>query len=482
MDYETVIGLEVHVELQTDHKLFCRCPTRFGQPENSQTCPVCRGLPGSLPVLNRQVVDSALRLCLAAGCRIDRMSRFDRKNYVYPDLPKGYQITQWFHPIGRGGSVCLTRHPSRVIRIRQIHMEEDAARLITDPDSGTLRIDYNRCGIPLLEIVTEPDLRSAEEATDLIRTLREMVRFLDVSDGRMEQGSLRADVNVSVRPAGWQMLGPRTEMKNLNSLAAIDQAIRYESRRQTERLQAGLGIEQETRRWDEAEQISQVSRNKETAADYRYFPEPDLPPVVIEPGQIEGLKASLPELASVRRDRYIRRLGICPDDAFLLTTSPALSDLFDAVVRQGVPAADTAGWLLGEILQTCRQRGCTPAELPLPAGDLAFIIGQVNDGRLNRTIGRRVLQAVIEEQVNPHDYIETHQLATETDRVRIQEWINTVLRRHPASVRDYLNGKTRARTFMMGQIMRLSGGRADPEQSARLLEQTLAGLAADQRQ
>ncbi len=482
MDYETVIGLEIHVELQTEEKIFCSCPTTFGAPENSQICPVCRGLPGARPVLNPQVVNFALRLCLATGCRIDPMSRFDRKFYDYPDLPKGYQITQWFQPIGREGSVRLTNQPSRVIRIREIHMEEDTARLTEDPESGGTQIDYNRCGVPLLEIVTQPELRSAEEAIDLITTLREMVLFLGISDGRMEQGSLRVDVNISVRRKGDQTLGVRTEMKNLSSLKAISRAIRHESQRQIKRLQAGKIIRPATRRWDEKRQESRALRSKEMAADYRYDPEPDLPPVHLEAARIEAIRARLPEMASVKRKRYVGQLGIRPEDASLLTSSPALSAQFEALTDQGTAPADAAGWLLGEFLQICRRQGCTPAEITLPPGHLAWIIRQVENGRITRMSGRRTLEAVMADNVDPQDYIEIHQLAIQTDQDQIQRWIDEVLRQYPGALRDYFRGRTKARVFIMGQVMRLSGGRADPALSARLLEQTLASLSDSQRQ
>ncbi|NLB44086.1 MAG: Asp-tRNA(Asn)/Glu-tRNA(Gln) amidotransferase subunit GatB [Clostridiaceae bacterium] len=472
MTYETVIGLEVHVELATRSKIFCACPTDFGQEANTQCCPVCMGLPGALPVLNRAVVDFALRACLATGCRVSQVTRFDRKNYFYPDLPKAYQISQLHQPIGLDGCLDLP-DGGRRIRLREIHIEEDAGKLIHDPWEDVTLIDYNRCGVPLLEIVSQPDLRSAEEALAFLERLREILLFLGISDCRMQEGSLRADVNISVRPAGSEKLGTRTEIKNMNSFKAIGRAIASESRRQAEWLRQGRSVSQETRRWDENKDASFAMRSKEDAQDYRYFPDPDLPAVVIDDAWIERIKASQPELPAAKRQRYQAEFGLGDYEVSVLTTDPALSALFEQTARLSGRPRDAAAWLMGEFLQAVKARGSRPDELTLDPAALARIIGMVEAGELNRTAARVVFQKVLDEGADPDTAADEAGLRRMDDPHALRQVVHAVLESCPDAVLDYRSGKRQAFGFLVGQVMRRSGQKADPQQVRDLLKATL---------
>lgn len=475
MQYETVIGLEVHVELSTQSKIFCACETTFGGAPNSHCCPVCTGLPGALPVLNEQVVDYAIRTCLATQCAITPLTRFDRKNYFYPDLPKAYQISQLHRPIGRNGYLEIpTAEGSKRIHIHEIHMEEDAGKLIHDPWEDCTLVDYNRCGVPLLEIVSEPDLRSAEEALAYLEKLRSILQFLGVSDCRMEQGSLRADVNVSVRPVGSAIFGTRTEMKNMNSFKAIGRAITTEAKRQVDLLEEGKTIRQETRRWDENKDSSFAMRSKEDAMDYRYFPDPDLVAVNVTPEWIERVRAGLAELPESRRARYMADWQLSAYEADVLTTHPAIANLFETATALSSQPRDVASWMLGEFMQAIKDRACEPQDLKLPAESLAILVRRVAEGVINRNTAKKIFMQIIENQVDPDVYIEQQGLRMVSNPDALKETIQRILAENPQSVVDYRAGKTKAMGFLVGQVMRAMQGKADPQLLNQLLLEALA--------
>ncbi len=471
--YETIIGLEVHTELQTDSKIFCSCSTRFGQQPNTQCCPVCLGLPGALPVLNRQVAELALRLCLATDCSITPVTRFDRKNYFYPDLPKAYQISQLHEPIGRNGQLCLKDFPERVVRIHEIHMEEDAGKLTHDPWSDQSLVDYNRCGVPLLEIVSEPDLRSAEEALDYLATLRKLLMFLGVSDCRMEQGSLRADVNVSVRKTGTQALGTRTEMKNMNSFKAIGRAIIHESQRQIDLLNEGGMILQETRRWDENKEMSFAMRSKENAQDYRYFPDPDLPPVKLDKAWIDRVRQNMPERPEQKQSRYQHEWRLSAYEAEQLTDEPFLASLLEQTIACGANPADVSSWILGEWLQACRSGNCDASDLSVQPESLAKLLEMIRNNVITRTTARSVFTYMLDHQIDPESYVREHGLAMVNDLDDLKQMVASVLEASEQSVKDYLAGKEKAKTYLIGQVMRKSRGKANPAHVNKLVEELL---------
>ena len=474
MTYETVIGLEVHVELSTASKIFCSCPTTFGQRPNTQCCPVCSGLPGALPVLNRSVVEYALRTCLATHCEITRITRFDRKNYFYPDLPKAYQISQLHQPIGRDGHLMIdTADGEKKIRIHEIHMEEDAGKLIHDPWEDCTLVDYNRCGVPLLEIVSEPDLRSAAEALAYLEKLRSILQFLGVSDCRMEEGSLRADVNVSVRPTGSNVLGIRSELKNMNSFKAIGRAIAYESKRQIELLEEGKTVRQETRRWDDNKDASLAMRSKEDAHDYRYFPDPDLVAIRIGDDWLDSVRENLPELPESRRARYLGDWGISAYEACILTTHPALAGIFEETTRLSGRARDAASWIMGELMQSCKEQECEPQDLHMSPQHLARLIALVEEGKINRNTARKVFQQVLENGADPDRYIADNNLSMVSDTGALAAAIDAAIAQNPQSVADYKAGKTKVIGFLVGQVMRAMQGKADPALLNRLLEDKL---------
>ena len=478
MTYETVIGLEVHVELSTQSKIFCGCSTRFGQPANTQICPVCSGQPGALPVLNQAVVDYAIRACLATHCDITPLTRFDRKNYFYPDLPKAYQISQLHQSIGRDGHLIINvGDDEKKIRIHEIHMEEDAGKLIHDPWEDCTLVDYNRCGVPLLEIVSEPDLRSAQEALTYLEKIRSIMMFLGVSDCRMQEGSLRADVNVSVRPAGSETFGTRTEMKNMNSFKAIGRAIAYESRRQIELLEDGGKVLQETRRWDENKDASFAMRSKENAQDYRYFPDPDLVAIHITDEWIDRVEKALPELAESRRKRYQDDWGLSEYDAEVLTTEPALAELLEKTTAICDRPKDVASWLMGEFLQALKDSDCeSPADLYMPPESLARLIQLVEDGQVNRQTAKKVFQQVTKKRVDPEQYIDENNLRMVSDSGALDQAIVDVIAANPQSVEDYKAGKTKVVGFLIGQVMRVMKGKADPAMLNKLLSEKLKNL------
>lgn len=464
------MGLETHVELSTESKIFCSCSTAFGGAPNSQCCPVCMGLPGALPVLNEKVVEYGVKVGLALGCTITPVSRFDRKNYFYPDLPKGYQISQLYAPLCRNGRVEVA---GTTIGIHEIHMEEDAGKLYHDPETGETLCDFNRCGVPLLEIVTEPDFRTAQQVVAYLELLREHLQYLGVSDGKMEEGSLRCDVNLSVRPVGGDTLGTRTEMKNLGSFKAIARAIAYESQRQIALLERGERVAQETRRFDEERGETFSMRSKEEARDYRYFPEPDLPPVVLSQEYIKHIRDYLPELGEAKRRRYATEYQLPEYDGQMVTSHPALARFFEELVELRVPPKQGANWIMGEVLGALSERGLSPEQLPMPPKTLARLIALVAEGKLNRNTAVKVFQAVFDTDEDVDEYVAAHHLEQVQDVELVEKTVALVLEDNPRSVADYRGGKEKAFGFLVGQTMGRLQGKADPQTVRRVLLEQL---------
>ena len=472
MTWETVIGLETHVELATRTKIFCSCTTEFGGAPNTHCCPVCMGMPGTLPVLNEKVVELAVTAGLALNCAIAPVSRFDRKNYFYPDLPKAYQISQLYLPIARDGAVDIGG--GKTIRIHELHMEEDAGKLVHDPWLDQTLTDYNRCGVPLIEIVTEPDFRSAEEVIAYLEKLKETLQYLGVSDCKMQEGSLRCDVNLSVRPAGSTELGTRTEMKNLNSFKAISRAIVYEAKRQVELLEEGKRVVQETRRWDENKDATYAMRSKENAQDYRYFPDPDLPPVELSQAYLEGLRAALPELAEAKRARYQGDWGLPAYDAQMITSQKALADFFEALVALGTDPKQGANWIMGEVLGQLSAHGLEAKDMALTPPTLARLITLVKEGKVNRNTAVKVFEAVFETDGDVDAYIKEHGLEQVSDTGLVEQVVDQVLSANEKSVADFKAGKEKAFGFLVGQVMRQLKGQASPAVVNQVLRDRLS--------
>ena len=463
MKYEIVCGLEVHVEMNTKTKIFCGCTTAFGGAPNTHTCPVCTGQPGALPVLNRAVVEGAMSTGLALGCEITRLTRFDRKNYFYPDLPKAYQISQLYAPICTGGGIAVTTDggEEKYIRLHEIHMEEDAGKLVHDPWTESTLCDYNRCGVPLMEIVTEPDFRSAHEVIDFLTKLRSTLQFLGVSDCKMQEGSIRADLNVSVRPAGSEKLGTRTEMKNMNSFKAIAKAIETEAARQIEVLEEGRAVKQETRRWDDNKDASFAMRSKENAQDYRYFPEPDLPPVYIDDAWLERVRAHQPELADAKRARYREEYGLSEHDIGILCQNARLCRLLEAAIAQGASPKEAANWILSEVLRLCKERAVDPYDLGLDAGKLALILQLLGEGKIDRAGARNTLEAVFADDADVEAYIKKEKLAIERDETAVAGAIAQVLAENADAVEKFRAGNEKVMGFLTGV-----GQGASPDETA----------------
>jgi aspartyl-tRNA(Asn)/glutamyl-tRNA(Gln) amidotransferase subunit B len=487
MSYEAVIGLEVHVQLATTTKIFCRCPNRYGAEPNTLVCPVCLGYPGTLPVLDRRAVDLAIRLALALGAEVQPWSAFARKSYFYPDLPKGYQITQLDRPLATGGRLPLTRH-DRTVLLRRLHLEEDAGKLIHgggidgggDEGSGVSRVDFNRCGVPLVEIVSEPELRSPAEAQDYLRSLHQLLLFTATSDGNMEEGSLRCDANVSVRPAGSRSLGTRTEVKNLNSFRHLARALEFEIERQSERLAAGERVVAETRGFDAATGHTHPLRSKEEAHDYRYFPEPDLPPLSIAPERIERIAAELPELPWELRHRLESEHGLAADDAQLIGGRPELAGYFErAVEHDPAHPRAVANWLKTEILRELKERRCPLDRSPAPER-LAALVALVEGGGVSASAGKEVLAAMWDDPAPPAEIAGELGLVQLRDPERISGWVRQACAENPALVAEYRAGKSQLLGYFVGQVMRLSGGRADPR-AVRALARAELGAEGSER-
>ena len=478
--YLTTIGLEFHAELKTRTKIFCSCPTEAGAEPNTHVCPVCLGLPGVLPVLNRRVVELAVKAGLALNCEISRFSKFDRKNYFYPDLPKGYQVTQFPMPICRNGYLTINdaKGLPKKVRINRIHMEEDAGKLVHSGDnlSGSTYSmpDYNRAAVPLVEIVTEPDLASAEEARDFGETLRLRLLYAGVSDVKMERGSLRCDVNISLRPEDQEELGVKVELKNLNSFRAVYRAIKFEEERQALLLDNGKPIVQETRLWDEASSETRSMRSKEDAHDYRYFPEPDLVPVVIDDAWLAAIRDEMPELPEAKLAR-LRELGLGEKEAAQIVAEPLLSRFFDGAVGRGCDPRTVCNWLLGDISRLLNESGAEIEEVPLDMEQFAYLLRQVDDKAINLNSARTVLEELFASDKKAADVIAAHGFAQISDTSALQEAVDQVIAANPKPVADYKGGKKASIGFLVGQVMKATRGQANAAKVRELLEKALEG-------
>ena len=472
--YETVIGLEVHVELATKTKIFCACSTAFGGAPNTHTCPVCTGMPGSLPVLNKQVVEYALAVGLATNCQIHQYCKFDRKNYFYPDNPQNYQISQLYLPICHDGGVEIeTAGGKKIIGIHEIHMEEDAGKLVHDEWEDCSLVDYNRSGVPLIEIVSEPDMRSAEEVIAYLEKLRQIIQYLGASDCKLQEGSMRADVNLSVREVGAEKFGTRTEMKNLNSFKAIAHAIEGERERQIELIEAGRKVIQQTRRWDDNKESSFTMRSKEDAQDYRYFPDPDLTPVVISDEWIAEVKARQPELRSEKLERYKKEFDIPDYDAQIITNSKHMADLFEAATAICEKPKKVSNWLMGETLRLLKENNMDPEDLSFAPENLAKLVDLADAGTVNSSVAKEVFEQIFKENVDPEVYIEEHGLKTVNDEGALKATIEQIVSENPQSVADYKGGKKKAIGFLVGQTMKAMKGKADPASVNKILKEIL---------
>ena len=473
--YETVIGLEVHVELATKTKIFCSCTTEFGGDPNTHCCPVCTGMPGTLPVLNKQVVEYAVAAGLALDCKITQKCKFDRKNYFYPDLPKAYQVSQLYFPICRDGKLEIeTESVKKTIGIHEIHMEEDAGKLVHDPWEDCTLVDYNRCGVPLIEIVSEPDMRSAEEVIAYLEKLKLILQYLGVSDCKMQEGSLRADINLSVREVGAKEFGTRTEMKNMNSFKAIARAIEGERKRQIELIEYGKKVVQETRRWDDNKDTSFAMRSKEDAQDYRYFPEPDLPPIEISDEWMNGIKQRQPELRDEKMLRYEKEFDIPAYDAGIITSVKQLADLFEKTVAICDKPKEVSNWLMVETMRLLKEQEMEAENISFTPEQLAKMIQMIDEGKINRTVAKEVFEKIFKENVNPEEYVEMHGLGMVSDDGLVRSTIEKILAENPQSVTDYKSGKTKAMGFLVGQSMKALQGKADPAVINQILKELLA--------
>jgi aspartyl-tRNA(Asn)/glutamyl-tRNA(Gln) amidotransferase subunit B len=459
VNYETVIGLEIHSELSTKTKIFCGCTTEFGGEQNTHCCPVCTGMPGTLPVLNVRVVEFAAKAGIAMNCKISNFSKFDRKNYFYPDLPKAYQISQYDLPLCIGGYITLDN--GKKIGITRIHIEEDAGKLIHDDVAKRSYVDYNRCGVPLIEIVSEPDMRNSDEVREYVEKVRAILLYAGVSDCRMEEGSLRADVNLSVRPFGQEKFGTRTEMKNINSIRAIVRAVEGETVRQIEVITAGGKIEQQTRRWDDNKGTSKSLRGKEEANDYRYFPEPDLVPTKLDDEKINEIKSMLPELPDARLKKYILN-GIAAADAQIIVVSKALSDFFEEASTLCGNSKEAAKWIVGEMMRQLKDREIEPENIPFKASYLADIINLCSANKITAAAAKKLFSMLFESSETPLQLVEKHSLATIGDDNAIDAAIEKIISENPKSIEDYISGKDKAFGFLMGQAMKELKGKADP--------------------
>ena len=472
--YEAVIGLEVHVELATRTKIFCGCSTAFGGAPNTHTCPVCTGMPGSLPVLNRQVVEYAAAVGLATNCEITRYGKFDRKNYFYPDNPQNYQISQLYLPICRNGHVEIEANgKKKQIRIHEIHMEEDAGKLIHDPATGNSLVDFNRSGVPLIEIVSEPDMRSAEEVIAYLEKLRMIIQYLGASDCKLQEGSMRADVNLSVRETGQESFGTRTEMKNLNSFSAISRAIEGEMERQIDLIEDGGQVIQETRRWDDDKAYSYPMRSKEDAQDYRYFPEPDLVPVVIDDQWLDEIRKAQPEFRDQKQARYREEYGLPDYDIDIITSDKKLTDLFEDCIGLGASPKEVSNWIMGDTMRLLKEQNREAADIAFSPDRLVSLTRMIEANEINRKTARKVFEAIFLENADPARYVEEHGLKTVSDEGALRGVIEKIVADNPKSVEDYKAGKKKAMGFFVGQTMRAMKGKADPAVVNQILREIL---------
>lgn len=479
MKYEAVIGLEIHCELKTKTKIFCGCATGFGAEQNTHVCPVCLGLPGVLPSVNKRVVEFGIKAGLATNCTINKYSKFDRKNYYYPDLPKNWQTSQYDLPIAEHGWVDIdVDGEKKRIRLTRIHMEEDAGKLVhsgtTIKDSATSNVDYNRTGVPLLEIVSEPDLRSAEEARAYMEKIKAIMEYIDVSNCRMEEGNLRADINVSLRPAGTEELGTRTEMKNINSFKNLEDAINYEIERQEEVLEDGGHVIQETRTFDPARGITLSMRSKENAHDYRYMPEPDLPPIVTSEETIEKYRSELPELPDARRARLEKDFGLSDYDAGIITSSRAMAEYFDAVVATGADPKLAANWIMGDLAKNLNEDGIDIAKSPVSAERLGKMIGLIMKDTISGKIAKKVFKEMWTNEDDPEKIVKDKGLVQITDTGAIEAAVDAAIAANPKAVEEYKGGKKKAIGALVGQVMKATRGKANPQMVNKMLAEKLA--------
>ena len=463
--YEVIIGLEVHAELSTKTKIFCSCPTTFGAEPNTHTCPICMGMPGTLPVLNEKVVEYAVKAGLATNCEIERNSKNDRKNYFYPDLPKAYQISQYDKPLCNHGYIEIEDDEGnkKKVRLLRIHIEEDAGKLNHDEYTGGSLVDLNRAGVPLIEIVSEPDLRSAEEVEQYLRKLKSILEYIEVSDCKMQEGSLRADVNVSVRKKGETKLGTRTEMKNMNSFRSIVRAIEYEVDRQIDVIENGGKIDQETLRWDDVSGKTFPMRDKEDAQDYRYFPDPDLVAIKLSEEYIENIKNSLPELPESRKERYLQEYKLSEKDAKLITASKYLSDLFEEAVKVCNNPKAVNNWIISDISRILNETEMEPIQIPFDAKQLGKLVVLIDKGTISSSIGKKVLVELFENPRDPEDIIKEKGWIQISDEGAIKEVVLKILENNPQSIADYKGGKDKALGFLVGQAMKETKGKANPQ-------------------
>ena len=473
--YETVIGLEVHVELATKTKIFCGCSTAFGGAPNSHTCPVCTGMPGSLPVLNKQVLQYAIAVGLATNCDITRNGKFDRKNYFYPDNPQNYQISQLYLPICRNGYVEIETEDGgkKKVGIHEIHMEEDAGKLIHDEWEDATLVDYNRSGVPLIEIVSEPDMRSADEVIAYLEKLRLLIQYLGASDCKLQEGSMRADVNLSVREAGASEFGTRTEMKNLNSFKAIAHAIEGEKARQIDLIESGQKVVQETRRWDDTKEASYAMRSKEDAQDYRYFPDPDLVPIVVSEEMIDAIRKEQPEFREEKMARYKEEYDIPDYDIDIITNTKRMADLFEQTVALGAQPKKVSNWLMGETLRLLKERSMDPEDIRFTPDELSSLIAMVDKKEINTSVAKEVFEAMFDGGVDPAEYVEEKGLKTVHDEDALRKTIEEVVANNPQAVDDYHNGKEKAIGALVGQTMKAMKGKADPSLINQILREIL---------
>ncbi len=475
MEFETVIGLEVHAQMLTDTKIFCNCSTKFGGAPNSHTCPVCLGMPGVLPVLNKKVVEYAMMMALATNCTINPSNSFARKNYFYPDLPKGYQISQYAYPLAEHGYVWVeTNGTQKKIGITRIHMEEDAGKLIHDENNPFSYVDLNRTGVPLIEIVGEPDIRSPEEAAEYLKRLHEILVYLEICDGNMEEGSFRCDANVSIRPMGQKEFGTRTELKNMNSFRNVQRALEYEIKRQQYLVENGQPIIQETRLWDDAQGATNSMRSKEEAHDYRYFPDPDLVKVVVDEDWIAKIRESLPELPVEKRERFIKEYQIPAYDAGVLTADKALALYYEDVVRLCGKPKQASNWVMGDVLRFLNEEKRDIRQCPISAGSLADMINLIEEGTISGKMAKEIIEDMYKTGKPPQDIIREKGLVQITDEGELTKTITAIIDAHPGQLADYRGGREKLFGFFVGQVMKATQGKANPQLVNNLLKKMLA--------
>lgn len=480
MELEPVIGLEVHVQMNTKSKIFCGCSAKFGEEPNRNTCPVCLGMPGVLPVLNREVVNLCIKTALATGCRVNPVSRFSRKNYFYPDLPKGYQISQYELPLAEKGQIeILSDGKKKAIGITRIHLEEDAGKSIHgdnlgNPDSSY--VDFNRTGVPLMEIVSEPEIHSPGEAREYLQNLKSILEYIQVSDCNMEEGSLRCDANISLRPVGQQKLGTRTELKNMNSFRNVQKALEYEIERQTHLLKKGVAIVQGSRLWDAVKNETVAMRDKEEANDYRYFPEPDLAPIAVDQDWIRGIEKTLPELPAAKRARFVSRYEIPEYDAGVLTASMDVADYYERSVSLAGNPKMVSNWVMGDVLRVLKEKNIAVEQFPVSSDSLASMIGMIAEGTISGAIAKTVFEEMAATGKDPKAIVEERGLVQISDEKMIVEMVDKVLASHPSELETYKNGKETLFGFFVGQAMKAAKGKANPAVVNRILKEKLTRL------